>query len=204
MITPEIREKSGTQLINVPVRIEHVSLSGQSGDWLQSCYPSSEFLKSFKNMVLSDLNSLNKKAIEVKLSDSSGQLGLVHEEVPSYFEKNLQVIKEAFLKEFLLKSKLIRNSANLISEVSNKIFKYIAELDFETGTVEITNSNSIKFTLLFPDNRLLLITKSIFPEKFDFNTDEVIFSFFINRKLVASDVSEIPVLTKGFKEYLAM
>jgi len=203
-MTPEILEKSGTQLINVPVRIEQVSLSGQSSDWLQSCYPSFEFLKSFKNMVLSDLNSLNKKAIEVKLSDSSGQLGLVHEDVPSYFEKNLQVIKEAFSKEFLLKSKMLMNSANLISEVSNKIFKYIAEIDFETGTVEITNSNSIKFTLLFPDNRLLLITKSIFPEKFDFNTDEVIFSFFINRKLVASDVSEIPVLTKGFKEYLAM
>jgi hypothetical protein len=203
-MTPEIVEKSGTQLINVPVRIEQVSLSGQNGDWLQSCYPSFEFLKSFKNMVLSDLNSLNKKDIEVKLSDSSGQLGLVHEDVPSYFEKNLKVIKEAFSKEFLLKSKMLRNSANLISEVSNKIFKYIAEIDFETGTVEITNSNSIKFTLLFPDNRLLLITKSIFPEKFDFNSDEVIFSFFINRKLVASDVSEIPVLTKGFKEYLAM
>lgn len=204
MMTPEILEKSETQLLNVPIRIEQISLSGQSGDLLHTCYPSIEFQKSYWNMVLTDLNNLNKKAIEVKLSDSSGQLNLVREELPSYFEHNLQIIKDALSKEFLLKRDVLKNSASLITETFNRISKYIAELEFETGTVEITNSNSIKFTLLFPEKRLLLITKSIFPEKFDFNNDEVIFSLFINRKLVASDVSEIPVFTKGFKKYLAM
>jgi len=204
MISPEVIEKSETQLLNVPVRIEQISLSGQAQDLIQKCYSSNEFQKSYWALVLADLNDLNQKSMKIKSSDSSGQASIVQETLPTYFENNLQHIKDSFSKELSLKKDSIKDSLSLITETFDRISKFISELNFEFGNVEIINSNKLKFTLLFPGKKLLLITKSIFPERIDFSSDEVIFSFFINRKLIASDVSEFPVLTKGFKKYLAM
>jgi hypothetical protein len=204
MILPEVIEKVETQLLNVPVRIEQISLSGYSIDWIQKCYPSSEFQKSYWNLLLGDLNQLIQSDMDVKSSDFSGQASILTESLPSYFESNLQGIKDSFSKELSMKKESIKTSLNLITETFDRISKFISELNFEFGNVEIINSDYLKFTLLFPEKKLLLITKSIFPDRMDFGSDEVIFSFFINRKLVASDVSEFPILTKGFKKYFAM
>jgi len=56
--------------------------------------------------------------------------------------------------------------------------------------------------LLFPDNKVLMITKSLKPEDFDFKNDDIIFSLFVNKNLIATDVSEISYFISGFKKYL--
>lgn len=191
MVTPEIIEGTRTQFINVPFKIEHVSLTGQTSTWMQTCYPCIEFQKEYWSMLLNNRNELTKKTVGI-------------EELPTYFDKNLKLIKESLENELKLKESLYKAHREVVSDTFDRIANFIAELNFDSGTVELTNSKNIKFTLLFRQDMLLMISKSLFPKDFDFNSNEIIFSLFINRKLIASDVSEISLFTKGFTKYLAM
>jgi hypothetical protein len=196
-------EKPGTQLLNTPIRIEFVSLSGQTNNLgFNPCYLVS--LEDYWDKLLGGKYDHKKTNVEVPKNDMSGQSNILQEELPVYFDKNLQKIRNSFSKELTIKKGLLKDSINSFKETFDRISKFIAELDFEFENVEITNQSGIKFSLLFPENKLLLISKSVYPERIDFNSDEVIFSFFINRKLIVSDVSEFPTLTKGFKKYLTM
>ena len=51
----------------------------------------------------------------------------------------------------------------------------------------------------FDINKILILSKDVS----DVDTD-IIYSYFINRQLIASDVADISLFTKKFKEYLSL
>lgn len=75
----------------------------------------------------------------------------------------------------------------------------ISELNFNDIHLEITKSDIIKFTAVFDINKILILSKDVS----DVDTD-IIYSYFINRQLIASDVADISLFTKKFKEYLSL
>lgn len=91
-------------------------------------------------------------------------------------------------------------SENIFSSVSRRLYK----LPFEKCAVEISSDESMKFTLSFSNDRLLMITKSNNFEDMGMARDQVIYSFFINRKLIASDVTNLETFTKNFKGYISL
>jgi hypothetical protein len=200
----EIVEKSNTQLLNTHIKFEQFILSGQTDPSIQGYYPLVDFQEDYLSILLKDLQDFTRRPIDDNLGDSSLQMSIQQDELPSYFEDNLKLLEDAFIKEFLLKENEFKACKSLLTDTFNSISKFIAELNFEAGTVEINNQKSIKFTLVFPEKKLLMITKYLSPKDFDFDPNEVIFSLFFNRKLIATDVSEISQLAKGFKECFAM
>ena len=79
----------------------------------------------------------------------------------------------------------------------------LCTLPFTDSLIEIVPFQSIKFTLLFESGKMIMVSKSIEELEGQPSADIVVFSFFINRALIVSDVSEIKVLAKGLKEYLS-
>ena len=75
----------------------------------------------------------------------------------------------------------------------------ISELNFNDIHLEITKSNLIRFSTVFGDNKILIISKDVSD-----NDTDIIYSYFINRKLIASDVSDISIFTQKFNEYLCL
>lgn len=91
-----------------------------------------------------------------------------------------------------------------IADIFNKMYKELQKLPFEHCAFEATwvddAFESCKVTLLFSEKRLLMITM---------RTDNmfeggVVYSYFIDRKHIASDVVELKEFVKGFTEYLKM
>lgn len=95
---------------------------------------------------------------------------------------------------------LLESSAHIFSQVSRKLYK----LHFLNCAVEINSNQSMKFTLSFDNDRLLMITKYSDSETMDIAKGQIIYSFFINRKLIASDVANLEVFTKNFKGYISL
>ena len=102
----------------------------------------------------------------------------------------------------------VKNKNNKAIEISEHIFSYVSKrlykLPFQNCAVEISSDESMKFTLSFSNDRLLMITKSNNFEDLGIAKDQVIYSFFINRKLIASDVANLEIFTKNFKGYISL
>lgn len=117
---------------------------------------------------------------------------------------SMSMLRASYKKEVKrLKGKsqnLIESSNHIFSLLSNHLFK----LPFDNCSVEINSDESMKFTLSFTNNKLLMITKSNDFEELRDLKDQIIYSFFINRKLIASDVTTIGKFVKGFKEYISI
>ena len=116
--------------------------------------------------------------------------------------KRTQNLRETFCREYEKVHENLTLSKETIFECFENVLKQVAQLEFIDAAVELTKTHNIKFTLLFPDNKVLMITKSLKPEDFDFKKDDIIFSLFVNKKLIATDVSEISCFISGFKKYL--
>jgi len=76
----------------------------------------------------------------------------------------------------------------------------IAQLDFDKVVIEGINNKGFRFTLGFSNGRMLLIDKNFNYDVFDKN--EIIFSFFVNRELIASNAADINEFIPSFKKYL--
>src|SRR5690606_4099461 len=96
--------------------------------------------------------------------------------------------------------KAIEISEHIFSFVSKKLYK----LPFEKCAVEINSDESMKFTLSFSNDKLLMITKRNNFEDFGISKDQAIYSFFINRKLISSDVANLETFTENFKGYISL
>ena len=102
-----------------------------------------------------------------------------------------------------LKSKVptqIEATGHIFSHVSRKLYK----LPFQNCAVEVNSSDTMKFTLSFASDKLLMLTKHINPQKIGLTKDQIMYSFFINSKLIASDVANLEVFTKNFKGYISI
>lgn len=138
------------------------------------------------------LNSL--LSLENINENLSNQTELKKIELPIYFNENRRKINNLF-KE--LKAK--KNIAESVDKCFNLLSNSISELNFYDIHLEITKANLIKITTLYDDNKILIMSKEV-SEK---DTD-IIYSYFINKQLIASDVAEIKEFTEKFKEYLSL
>jgi hypothetical protein len=121
-------------------------------------------------------------------------------DVPSFFADNYKLLLDSYLKE-------LRDYTEFNIERINSLFNYLSnyfsEFPFEKCSVEITKSKSLKFSLTFPGNKLLIVSKP-FDKLEDVSENDIIFSLFVNRVLIVSNVSNIADFTKGFKRFLSM
>jgi len=112
-----------------------------------------------------------------------------------YYSKNNLLISNLY--------NILKGNKNIISEDIDRnvqlISDNISELEFQDIHLEITKSDIIKFTTVFDNNKILIISKNVS----DTDTD-IIYSYFINRQLIASDVSDISIFIQKFKEYICL
>lgn len=127
--------------------------------------------------------------------DLSNQNDVLKSKLPVYFNANkdkiLSIINETKQKYDFDFNK-IENHINILTD-------NISELNFNDIYVEITKSNLIKFTTLFGEDKILIISKD-----FTTNDNDIIYSYFINSQMIAADVFEISSFIKKFKEYISL
>lgn len=126
-----------------------------------------------------DFIKAEKAAIESKKLKKLNEL--FFQELGSYDIS--QVMKLNFIKQYSL------------------ISKYLDKLNYQDISLEIVRKEKLKFTLLFEDDKILMINKPI-GEEFDDNL--IIYSFFIDDDLISSNISEISCFFDGFKEYISL
>ena len=146
-----------------------------------------------------NLSFLNGTYIE--FSTDNTLPSIEHSVLPAHYSKNFQVLKSLFDKEYQ-KGKALQD-ASVIKTKFYETASFLSELPFERAAVEIPGSSSIRFTLKFNDDKLLLISKALESVE-DLQEDEIIFSFFINRELIISNAASISTFVEGFKELLDM
>jgi hypothetical protein len=98
---------------------------------------------------------------------------------------------------------LVINNTN-IDRVFYNVGNELSELPFEDIFIEIADQSRIKISLAFADKRLLIIDKYLDAESSGIGEESFVYTYFINRKMVASDVAEMQSFVKGFKKYLGM
>lgn len=116
---------------------------------------------------------------------------------------SMSLLNGSYKKEILRTKKMsdaFEQSRRTFSQVSRKLYK----LPFQNCAVEINSDESMKFTLSFANDKLLMITSYNNPEKIGIDKSQIMYSFFINRKLIASDVANLEVFTKNFKGYISI
>lgn len=149
------------------------------------------------NFVNSKRRFENSIDIQKKEYDSalSNHTNVLKSKLPIYFTKNKDKIL-SFCDEFEKKHAV---HWNLINKHIDVLSDNISELNFNDIYLEITKSNLIKFTTLFDKDKILIISK-------DFTTDDndIVFSYFINNQMIATDVFEISSFVKKFKEYISL
>jgi len=145
-----------------------------------------------------------RKNYVISTPDVSIMNWTIQKKLPEYFNDNLNSLRRIFYQEYEDVHQKMKLSKEFIFNAFENTSKYIAQLEFTHGTVELTSSHKIKFTLLFTDDKVLMVTKYLNPEDFDFSEEDIVFSLFVNKNLIATDVSEISYFVSGFKKYLAM
>ncbi len=150
------------------------------------------------------LNFKNKKNNPIQYvtdkvkNDISQQIETIIVDLPIYYNENkqkLNILYQNILRKKDFSTEEIENIEKNFLMLSDNI----SELNFNDIHLEITNSDIIKFTAVFDINKILILSKDVS----DVDTD-IIYSYFINRQLIASDVADISLFTKKFKEYLSL
>jgi len=123
--------------------------------------------------------------------------------LPLYYSNNFSLLNSAFNEEYNKYSHYISVSKEIAKEKFSETASLLSELPFENASVELTKSNSLKYSLLFANDKLLLVTKPLSPieELYD---NEIVFSFFVNRELLLSNAATTSNFVEGFKEFLSM
>lgn len=125
----------------------------------------------------------------------SNQNDVLKIELPVYFSENRNKIISNY-KEITQKGNF---DLDQIEKHLNILTDNISELNFKDIYLEITKSNLIKFSTLFDDNKILIISKD-----FTEDNNDVVFSYFINSQMIATDVFEISTFIKKFKKYISL
>ena len=116
--------------------------------------------------------------------------------LPFYFNENKNKLNNLY-QNIISKNGFSKDKIETIEKNYILLSDNISELNFNDIHLEITKSDLIKFTTVFDDNKILIISKDLSD-----NDTDIIYSYFINRQLIASDVTEIKHFTEKFKEYL--
>lgn len=177
------KEGSNDIVITIPV------VSGSVNNNNHQPYPNSCFYPDFYNERTVDINS-----------GSTTQLTTFKQTfLPIKVAENFKTLSKSFQKE--------KHKTSIPEDKINSLFKKLAveisELPFEKAAVEITSSNSIKISMAFLDNLLLILSKP-FETLEDVSEKDIIFSLFKNREMIASNVSKTTDFVEGFKRFLLL
>lgn len=83
------------------------------------------------------------------------------------------------------------------------MFKNVAALPMEKCGVEYISRGALKFTIKFSNDRVLMLTRYFVLEE-DENPKDIIYSFFINKTLIASDINDFEKFIENFKGYFSV
>ena len=150
------------------------------------------------------LNFKNKKNNQIQYftdkvkNDISQQIETIIVDLPIYYNENKQKLNILY-QNILSKKEFSTVEVENIEKNFLLLSDNISELNFNDIHLEITKSDIIKFTAVFDINKILILSEDVS----DVDTD-IIYSYFINRQLIASDVADISLFTKKFKEYLSL
>jgi len=198
-MTAEIQDEVLSQFIN-PLQVEERQLTGQ----MRILNPGEEddFLTTLN--ITDDLTKMIFKFHPEYTSDITWQ-GIVRESIlPTYHTRNFKKLEVAFHKEIKKRTDYFPTNSDQLNALFEKSAFLIAELPFISSTLEFTKQNAFKFTLGFPQNKLLMISVIVNEEKSSLNKDDIIYSLFINRELIASNAENLTNFVEGFRKYLSM
>lgn len=134
-----------------------------------------------------------------KRKESTKQWYLNNPEYRKKYNKKYSSENKDKINNLYKKLKAKKHISELVDNCFNLISNSISELNFYDIHLEITKANLIKITTLYDDNKILIMSKEVS----ETGTD-IIYSYFINKQLIASDVAEIKEFTEKFKEYLSL
>lgn len=173
--------KVANNIINIVSPAVSGSLTYKQNDFPQIDLHYLEYKSSYNERSITQMTTLKQTFIPVREAN------------------NWKALQKSFEKE--------KHKANISKDKLNTVFKElafsIAQLPFEKSSVEITSSNSIKFTVAFPEDILLIISKP-FEKLEDVSEDDIIYSLFKNRKRIASNVSKPTEIVEGCKKFLSV
>lgn len=118
-----------------------------------------------------------------------------------YILENSTKIENLIFKEYSTSSFVNKEDYLKIAET---LKNNLSQLKFSDIILEFLSNGSVQFTLSFKGKRLLMIDQFLEPESKGLENNQIIFSFFINRKLIASNVVEASDFVKKFQEYITL
>jgi hypothetical protein len=135
------------------------------------------------------LNFNNSETLTFNLIPTQNDVS--NSKLPIYFWSNIEKMSSIINKQNINNEQVQKKLNNLINNLS--------ELKFDDVYLEITKTDLIKFSILLNDNKILIISKDISDE-----TNLILYSFFINSQMIASNVCEIAPFVKKFKEFMVL
>ena len=115
----------------------------------------------------------------------------------------LAQLNTSWQKEYNKYSYYISENQKQFKSNVDQLNQIISQINFEDYEIELTPNNSVKYTLLLPDKKVLMITKS-FDLYEDKTEKEIVFSIFENKKLILSDIKNLDELVTGINRYIDM
>ncbi len=122
----------------------------------------------------------------------------------SQYVNNIAFLRSSFNRALNRIREIIPFSSLDMDNTFNTLSRSISTLPFENAAVEINSNNSIKITLQFNHDKILMLTKSLESDDSKNNQDVIFYSFFINRQLISSDETRTKSFIQGFKEYISL
>lgn len=112
-------------------------------------------------------------------------------------------VNNAWAKEYEKYCHYIKGDSKVFDKNIKLVNSIISAINYDDFDIELTPSSTIVYSLLLPDKKLLIITKS-FQNDEDKAENDVVFSIFDNKKLILSDIKDLNELVSGINEYTKM
>lgn len=115
-------------------------------------------------------------------------------------QQNLEHIQRRLEHEYKNYSHYITGDLETAQRLIDRIAKQVSKILAEKLVVELTPNNAVKFTMVLPNGKKLLITKRLSSA----DGDSVIFSIFEKTDLLIADTIDINTLSYGINKYIQM
>jgi hypothetical protein len=121
-----------------------------------------------------------------------------------WFEEILRLQKQSSKLFARLNEEFMRVTGNIVNseskefEVFRKVEMHLRNLPFNDCCVDYVEGDFFKVSMNFDESRLLIVTKSL-----ESDGNEVTFSYFMNRKLLAASMMNVSELVRSLKTHFS-
>ena len=112
-------------------------------------------------------------------------------------------LNEAWEEAFKKYHRYIKEDLESFYQNVKLVNSIISVINYEDFAIELTPNSTIKYSLLLPDKKKLII-KKYFEKYEDKAENDVIFSIFDNKKLILSDTKDLDELVSGINRFIEM